>query len=421
LHMTSGILRRISRTIAAQTKYDQLGVPFLRYLLVFGLFTVAGSLSGSYFGVFLLRATGSSMALMKYNLLLACVQPFVMLTAVSVLRHGSVNLCLRVGLMLHALSYVVLTLIDGSATSMVYLVSVISSSGNAFFYTAYTPQILGYTKDDNRDTAYGAIGLFTTVVSLVLPLMTGFFISAFGDLTGYKVLFILSSLILLGGLGASYRLMPLPNQTGVRKSQLRATAKRFFRNKALMQSMGVTMLDSIRTSGSGYFITLLIFELLQKEAVMGMLTAVTAVLSMAVNVAYGRFVTAGNRGRGMLFGSVGALLAVCIVCLYRTATGYVVYSLLGCLVGVFMGNPVITGYMSVVQHDPVLAQNGGEVHALREFFYASGRVLGLLPVFFLPDPAQAAPLMMVLLSALQIPASLMTIALQKKQQAALAQ
>lgn len=86
-----------------------------------------------------------------------------------------------------------------------------------------------------------------------------------------------------------------------------------------------------------------------------------------------------------------------------------------------MGNPVITGYMSVVQHDPVLAQNGGEVHALREFFYASGRVLGLLPVFFLPDPAQAAPLMMVLLSALQIPASLMTIALQKKQQAALAQ
>lgn len=419
--MTSGILRRISRTIAAQTKYDQLGVPFLRYLLVFGLFTVAGSLSGSYFGVFLLRATGSSMALMKYNLLLACVQPFVMLTAVSVLRHGSVNLCLRVGLMLHALSYVVLTLIDGSATSMVYLVSVISSSGNAFFYTAYTPQILGYTTDDNRDTAYGAIGLFTTVVSLVLPLMTGFFISAFGDLTGYKVLFILSSLILVGGVGASYRLMPLPNQTGVRKSQLRVTAKRFFRNNALMQSMGVTMLDSIRTSGSGYFTTLLIFELLQKEAVMGMLTAVTAVLSMAVNVAYGRFVTARNRGRGMLVGSVGALLSVCIVCLYRTATGYVVYSLLGCLVGVFMGNPVITGYMSVVQHDPVLAQNGGEVHALREFFYASGRVLGLLPVFFLPDPAQAAPLMMVLLSALQIPASLMTIALQKKQQATLAQ
>jgi len=39
-----------------------------------------------------------------------------------------------------------------------------------------------------------------------------------------------------------------------------------------------------------------------------------------------------------------------------------------------------------------------------------------LPVLFLPDPGQAAAVMMVALSALQIPAALLTMRMQKKAQ-----
>ncbi len=165
----TGIIRTISRRIIANVGYDRLNTSFHKYLCVYVCYMIASLLSTAYFNVFLLRATGSSEALARYNLLLACFQPIVMLAALSVLKHTSVNICQRVGLALHALAYLWLALSNESSESMVYIISGIFAAGNAFYYTSYTPQILAYTQDETRDTAYGAMGFMSTLGNLSLP------------------------------------------------------------------------------------------------------------------------------------------------------------------------------------------------------------------------------------------------------------
>ena len=116
----------------------------------------------------------------------------------------------------------------------------------------------------------------------------------------------------------------------------------------------------------------------------------------------------------LLLGAVGYTIAVAIVCLDHTFTGYIMYALLSTIVSVFISNLVLTSYLSAVQNDSFLCQHGAEVHLLREVFVASGRVIGLLPAFLMPDPTKYAAVMMLLFAAVQIPAALLTKYLQRR-------
>ncbi len=394
--------------------YDHLGNAFGRYLAVLAAFTVASTLSGSYFSVFLLRATGSDLALTRYNLLLACVQPFVMLLAVLVLRKGSVKVCLRVGLILHAAAYCVLAAAGEPDEKLIYALSALFASGNAFYYTSYTPLLLAYTQDENRDTAYGAMNLLTTCISLMLPLLTGFFLSALGSMTGYRALFALSAASLTLGLAFSTRLTPIEASNRDRVTRFRQTAARMFQNKSMRQAMIITFLNSVRVSGTACYGSLLMFALLKQESVMGVLTTACAVLGLLINMVYGRVMTPKRRGKSMLMGVLVTLVGAVILSAFQTAEGYAVYMLLSALVNVFLDTPVVTAYMGVLQHDEALRDKGAEVHALREFVYASGRAFGLLPAFFLPNIGAVSALMLAAIAVLQLPAALLALRLQKR-------
>lgn len=399
--------------LAAGSGYDRLTPAFGRYLSVSGAFTVAVVLSNSYFNIFLLRAIGSSMAMMRYNLLLALVQPLVMLCAVRVLRRVSVGFCMRVGLALHAAAYVWLACTNEATESVVYLLSVLFASGNAFYYTSYTPQLLAYTTDETRDTAYGAMGLLSTVATLTLPLMAGFFISAFGNLNGYRALFGISAAALCLGFALSFRLTPVAAGQD-KRTRFLATARRIVQNKSMLAAMTATLLNAIRASGTAYYGSLVMYQLLRKESIMGVISTASAICGLLITLVYGRMMRPARRGLMMLLGVGTILVGISVLCLTGTVGGYIVYALLSAAAGVFIDNPVVTAYMGVLQNDEILCENGAEAHTLREFFYASGRALGLLPVFFIADIGRFAAPMLLLITAMQIPSALLTNWLQKR-------
>ncbi len=411
-------LQRLLRTaiahLAHQVGYDCLGTVFQRYLWVCGAFTVATLLSKSFFNVFLLRATGSSAALMRYNLLLACIQPFVMLLAVQVLKRGSMKLCLRVGLALLAGAYLCLAIIPETTEKTAYVISCVFSAGNAFYYTCYTPMLLSYTSNDNRDTAYGAMGAISTFGSLTLPILTGFFISAFGDLVGYKVLFFISFIVLALAFACSFRLHPIVQRKEERSVSLWKIAKQMIKNRNVRTMMIVTGLSAAEVGGRAYYGSLLVYKLLEKESIIGIVTTLGAVLTLLANLSYGRIVRSDNRGKSMVIGAACSLVSVIILCFFQTAWGYILYYLLFSLMSFFVTTPVVTEYMSVLQEDELLRNHGGEVHTLREFSNAAGCTLGLLPAFLFHDAISTAAPMMIVVSCLQLLGSVLLTYMSQK-------
>ena len=399
-------VKRFFRRLWIETGYARLGGAFGRFLCVIAVYTIASLLSNSFFNIFLLRVTGSSMAMMRYNLVLACVQPPAMLAAVVLVRRHSTALSLRVGLSMHALAYLILT-IDGNPSELVvYALSALFSVGNGFYYTSYTPLLLTYTTDRSRDAAQSSMGLLSTVAQLVLPLLTGMFISSFGNLTGYRILFAISTAILLAGIGFSYRLAPVGPAPRTPHS-IRLTARNMIRNPNLVRGLFSTMLLSFMTSGSAYYVSLLVYNILKHESAIGALNTVCGIITMLTALAYGRVVTAKKRGVSMLAGALVAILAIGILCLFPTRWGYTVYALIYSAASLFLNYPDTTAYFSVVQHDPLLRDYTAEVHALRENFVTLGRALALVPAFFLKDTVGTAGIMMLLLALCQIPAALL--------------
>lgn len=405
-------LKQAGRRLLAETKYSTLGVDFGRFLCVVGIFTVAAQLSTSFFNIFLLRATGSPIAMMRYNLLLACIQPPAMLVAVQLVRRSSLALCLRAGLMLHVFAYLILTVDGGSSESMVYGISVMFSIGNGFYYTSNTPLFLAYTDEQNRDTAQGATGTLAITGQLMLPLLTGLFITAFGDLTGYRILFALSALVLFVSVMLSYRMRPVGRPQKCRRSLTRA-ARIMRENRQMRDVMVVSALNSVMVSGTAYYVSLLMYAILEKESVIGLLSTIGAVISLVATLAYSRYVSTRNRGVIMFLGAAVSILGTLVVFFHPTVWGYTVYALLYAAANYFLNYPAVTAYMSVLEKDTRLGDLNAEVHALREFFVTGGRAIALVPAFFLRDPVSTAAPMLLVLALLQIPAALIVISLNR--------
>jgi len=394
--------------VAAHMGYDRLGDAYRRFMWVYLSMTSAGMIAGAYFSVFLLRATGSDMALMYYNLLLALVQPFVMGIAVFTLRRFSVISSQRIGFVLLLFAYVLLTFRIDRIESVVYPVSVLMSSGNAFFFTSYTPMMLRYTTDENRDAASGALSFLATLLSLIIPVATGFFISSFGDLRGYRVLFALSSLLCALTIGLSFRLAPVPGFGRERRAQFRTTLRGMRSSRLMMMAMLNTMLNAVITTAPAYFGTLIVMDLIGRESLIGLVAFLGGIISMVASAMYGRMVAPGNRAKWMAIGVGVILTAIGGMIAKLSVATFVLYSAAAAFATIFIGTPPVTSYLSVLQRNPALRENGPEVHTIREIFYGGGRALGLVPVFFFRDAREIAVYMILAVYAVQALSVLLT-------------
>ena len=79
-----------------------------------------------------------------------------------------------------------------------------------------------------------------------------------------------------------------------------------------------------------------------------------------------------------------------------------------------MATPVVTEYMSVLQQDEQLSDYGAEVHACREFFYAAGRALGLIPAFLIPASVGTSAALLIFIVMFQVISAFMMLWIQKK-------
>ena len=382
--------------------YDRLGDSYRRFLGVYLSMMSIGQIAGAFFNIFLLRATGSSVTLMIFNVLLATVQPFVMAVAVFAVRRFSVIQSQRVAFVLLMIAYTILAVWIDRVESLVYLIAVLMSASNAFFFTSYTPMMLSYTTDGNRDAAGGVLSFFTTLLSVVIPVATGFFISSFGDLTGYRVLFVIAVCMCVFTFFLSFRLAPVTGFHSERRTQFRSTLRYIVKSKPMMVAMVNPMIYASIATAPAYFGALIVMELIGRESQIGLITFLGSIVTMAAAVVYGRIVKPQNRAKWMMTGLGVVLLAVCGMIADLSVVTYVLYSAAAAFAAIFLTNPPLMNYLAVLQRIPELSQRGPEVHTLRELFVGAGRALGVLPVLFFQDAFGVAVYMILTIYAVQI-------------------
>lgn len=352
------------------------------YLQVF--FNAMLTILTLFVNTFLLKAYGTtSSEVMTYNLILAATQPLAMCTSFFISKKlGYIN-TQRIGFGFYVLVLVVMSVLGEGVAFLYPLFAVAISFGAGYYYAIYSIQMLYYTNDKNRDAISGVLTMLGTVISLVLPILSGWLITAFNEFIGYKIVFALVMLVAVAAIIVTRRLPDIELRENERGfvEVLRVVLK----NKNGRRIMLANLLDNCRSFTIGLFITVLVYRLLESEMLVSIGAALGSIAAIIGAAIYGAAVSHKRRIGAIFLASIATLLACCTLWLKLDAIMIIMFYVVYSFFNIFITMPILNTHFGVMEHELGLKDSGAQAHTVREFFVAVGRGLGIAMILLIPQ------------------------------------
>ena len=354
----------------------------LRYMLLRIVFTAGCAILNLFISTFLLKSFGSSSGeLIAYNIIMRTVQPFGVFVALVLTRKFAPKLTQAAGILLFLLSLVLLCVFGDAVSGLYPLFAVLLGFADAFYYGVNTMQMLTFTKDENRDRFNGILGLISGIVSLAMPVITGYVIQYFPDFTGYRIVFGFAAICIGVSLLLTMRLdVPSPRKT----SGIGATMKRILSNGNCMRCILANALAHCRAGVLGTFLTMLVYNLIANEGMIGLRSSLSSLASLVSVALYGMFIRSGNRTKGSVL-AMGLVLMPCIWMLFEVNVAVLmVFTVVYAFTSTFMDTPTSFTYFKSVEALNLHGDAGAAVQLAADIFVAIASVSGFVLLAVVP-------------------------------------
>lgn len=390
-----------------------------RFVQLQVLFNGMNAILTLFLNTFLLNSYGStSKEIIIYNVIMALMQPAAMITAMIFTEKFHALLTQRIGFVFYGAALVTLCLFGEKVAPLYPLFAVMLSFGAGYYYSVYSAQMLNYTNDDNRDLIAGALGLFGSVISIVLPLLSGLLIKCFGTSIGYMIVFGLSALLAFFALFTNCRLPELPKHK--KGSAFRMVCKTILKDKNARLVMIANGLSNCRSFTIPIFVTILFYRLASdgnKEFYTSLNSTIGYVVTLLGASIYASFVKSENRVKFSVLAAVAVTLPVIAMVFELNIITIVIFNAFYGFFTTFTATPVLNTHFKVME-DLRLSEYGAEAHLLREFFVSIGRVIGLLMVWLIPQTNIGTMAVLVCMSGFEIINSTILHIIKKRSQKA---
>lgn len=373
-------VRFLSIRIPRDTRmFVQLQVLFGGLMSVLNLFV----------NTFLLKAYGSfSAEVLLYNGIMAVAQPVAMITAMKISAARNALLTQKLGFVFYGLALAILCIFGDKVSAFYPLFAVMISFGAGYYYCTYSAQMLAYTNDGNRDMISALISLFGAIVAVVLPLISGFLITAFNEYTGYRITFGIAALLAVAALQTTKHLPPLPkHQKGQTAWQV---AKIMLSNRNGVLVAIANGLISCITFTLPVFVTLLFYNLTPNELLISVNSTIGSIVGFLAAGLYGYAVNRKNRVKASAIAAVAMLIPCAAILFGLNVWPIMFFEAVYRLCAPFISTPVVNMHFKIVEDLGLHAEVGAEVHLVREVFVSAGRILGLLLVWIAPQTNEGA-------------------------------
>lgn len=388
---------------------------FLAFLQMQACFSAFLTVMNLFINTFLLKASDNANLVYIYNIILGAVQPFSMVVTVFFLRKTSPLISQRISFLLYGAAFLSMAVLGERAAQYYIPIAVVLSIAAGFYYVTWCLQIVSYTDDSNLYMSTGLINVVSSVISLTLPILTGLVLSFFVDFTGYRILFGFVLVLALLALFFSTRLAPLREFDNSRQVQLKQVAGALLSDRSGRGVMTITVFAGIREGTFSFLITMLIYQFIANEAVIGLNSTLSSICGILSASLYGIFITPKHRGKSVFLAVSVTSLVLALLYLRLDAFTLIAFSLVNSLMSNFLSVPQTNVYYSVLQHLNSIRGKGAEVHTVREFFYGTGRVAGILLLMAMPASTQGYVTAMLVLTLLQFVSGFLVQRLQKLQ------
>ena len=337
-----------------------------------------------FINTFLMKAYGnSSREVLFFNLVQAIVQPLAMITSFSLSRKKSYLFTQRIGFVFYFLATIILGFFGERVAFLYPLFGVLISFGAGYYFGIYSVQTMAYTTDENRDMVSGVATALCAVISLLLPLIAGFIISSSNEYVGYRIVFAIETLIAFAAIFVTTKLAQI--KTRENDISILKIFKTLIKDSNGRKILIASGLDNCRTFTVSFYMTMLVYKMIQSEMIVSVNSTIGAVLGILGAMLYGVIVRKNNRLPMMFFAVLLALIPCGIMCfvlnVYVLIAFYAVYS----LTTIFLATPVLNTHFKVMEGFKEFEGLGAQIHTVREIFVSLGRIIGIVLIFCIPQ------------------------------------
>lgn len=365
------------------------------------LFTGMNAILTLFINTFLLNAYGSfSKQVLFYNMIMAVVQPMAMVIAMRFTEWKDALFTQRMGFVFYGTALIVLCVFGEKVSQLYPIFAVMLSFGAGYYYSVYSSQMLYYTDDNNRDLVAGALGLFGSVISIFLPLLSGLFVSLFGTSVGYKIVFGLSALLAIFALFTNKNLPPLPKHK--KEPVFKKVSTTILSSRKGRLIMVANCFSNCRLFIIPIFVTLLFYNLSPNELLISVNSTIGYAVALLGSSIYASLVHSENRVKFSIIASCVVTIPVLCMVFGLNIFMIIIFNAVYGFFNTFNSSPVLNTHFKVMEELNLKSEYGAEVHLFREFFVSVGRVLGLLLVWVIPQTNIGAIIVLVCMSVFEL-------------------
>ena len=345
-------------------------------LVVNGLFAAATAVSGTFVNVFLWKTANELTLIGWFTVATYLTHALTFLLAGKwVKEHNKMN-CLRLGVAMSAVFYLVVLLLKKQAVHYVFVLGVLQGFALGLFWLAFNVVYFEITGPDNRDRFNGWAGLLSSLSGMTAPWVSGFLITRMEGMAGYLLVFAISLAIFVIAAVFSFFLRKRKVtgkydwKYGVR--QLRGEGNPWRRAVPASVSQGV------REGVFAFLISLLVYIVTSDEMKLGNYWLITSAVGLFSFWLAGKLLKPSWRNAAMLSGTA-AMIAVILPFFWDV--NYTTLLVFGIGTALFM--PIYTIPLTSTIFDLIGRNRDSAAHrvehvVLRELALNTGRVAGTL-------------------------------------------
>jgi len=400
----NGFFSRLRSRAEALLGLDRLTGTFRTFALLHFGFLIFNNLQTVFINTLFFRLTGGADTTLQYNLITYIFNPIgTTLSMYYASKKGSTK-AMRLGFFTFIFLYAFFLVVMDAAVWFMPVIAFLVSWAGGYYWMGYCIKVPLYTTDENRDVSLSVIGMGTGIVNLVMPTVTGSIISACeglmdGGLLGYYIMFALSIAV---ALVTVYYLKKLPADV-IEKSDvsLKRGFRKTFHTPLMLSAVWAEALKGIREGTLAFYLNILLFELIQSEALIGANTLLTGLFSILSYWVLGKRLKPSNRIRYMLGGVTTMLVCTLILFADMSVATILLFSVINAFFNNFLLSPGNGIYYSVVQKTCRTETESAEFSTVKSFFLDYGRVVGVLLVMLMPKTTYGSVWGILLLTVLQ--------------------
>ena len=371
--------------------FDRVSDGFLKFFYTHTGFLVFTNLHDVFINTLFFRYTGDSNIVMRFNIYMYIFWGIIFAASVVLAKKRSPVACMRLGIISYILMYITFFLCINFLDKCVPLLALLAGAGGGCYWLSNSITLGEYADEESRDAGMGLIGVGGGIVSLCMPFFSGLIISCFEGLTGYLVVFGLALVVAVMTILVSMTLPPVQMQdTNVYYKE--ATHLCIF-DPIFRDLMISSSIKGIRDGTMGFFLSVLLYEVITSEFVVGVNTLLAGIAGILCSMVYGRLVNVKNRIKWMYW-STHALMLGALLLLKLSPVTIILMSIINAVFRFYLMNPCAGVYYSMLDK-PELNKMAYEFHGIKEIVLTFGRVGGIWFAMIMPSSMAVAVILVL--------------------------